>query len=236
MTECSVCISYPSCLSSVAHDAYFVGAHPDLYSLPFLTKSSTVVSGIVPPCLTNILLFPVSHFFLMSALPHFWIPTVPYGHVFSKDSWVCIILSTPYGPKACSVSCWLPSDLLIAFTPSVLEKQNTMLWEILQNILSILFIGIYRIFHILSFLKMLVLLQFYMMALIASSTNYFFHSLISTHFHGHTLNLIIICILIRLPCSQKPSFTPDWLIPLLTPWFAFINFVSISSPLFPPFV
>lgn len=126
-----------------------------------------------------------------------------------------------------------PSD---SITPSVLEKQNTMLWEILQNILSILFIGIYRIFHILSFLKMLVLLQFYMMASIASSTNYFFHSLISTHFHGHTLNLIIICILIRLPCSQKPSFTPDWLIPLLIPWFVFINFVSISSPLFPPFV
>lgn len=67
------------------------------------------------------------------------------------------------------------------------------------------------------------------MALIASSTNYFFHSLISTHFHGHTLNLLIICILIQLPCSQKPSFTPDWLIPLLVPWFAFINFIRISS-------
>ena len=58
----------------------------------------------------------------------------------------------------------------------------------------------------------------------------------SSHFHGHTSDIIITSILIPSLCTQRSSPPPDWLIQLHIPWSAFINLMSLSVLLIPPFV
>lgn len=131
-----------------------------------------------------------------------WYLTVHCWHTFSQEGmifilYVCtsssesgfnILLVTPH-----------PSD---SITPSVLKK--ILFFEAQYATINPILISVaYRIFHIPSVVKILALLQLYTMNLTASLPISFLCSIVSTHFHGHTLEFDNTSVLIQLFCSQN---------------------------------